>query len=147
MSKAMDLSREVPRSPFDTLDGITWLPRLIDKARATFAGTHGEYTPYPCPADQRFLEFYGLKADALGEVIRSGASDADILAWVKQNQKPRTEQENAEFRKSHATPPADPEVAGYLAQAAKEFDPKRTDITSWAKLICAEEGHPWPSDL
>ena len=39
----MDLTRDVPRSPYASLGGIVFLPRAIDKARADAAGTLGEY--------------------------------------------------------------------------------------------------------
>lgn len=147
MPQALDLSREFPRSPFDAVAGYFWLPRLIDKARAFFAGTHGEYTPYPCPADKRFLDLYGLDAEALGDVIRGGASDDEVAAWVQKHQVARTLEEVAEFVRAQALPPADPGVAAYLAEQAKALAPERTDIDSFAKLICLEENHPFPSFL
>ena len=146
MPQALDLTREFPRSPFDAIAGYFWLPRLIDKTRAHFAGTRGEYAAYPCPSDQRFLSFYGLDADKLGEVIKSGASDDEIAAWIGQNGTKRTPEEAAEFYKGFAMPPADPTVAGYLAEAAKATAPGK-DITSWAQRICIEENHPFPSNL
>ena len=39
----MDLTCDVPRSPYDKLGGIVFLPRSIDKGRADLAGTLGEY--------------------------------------------------------------------------------------------------------
>lgn len=46
---ALDLRTDIPRNPFDQIDGYAWLPRLIDKTRAYFAGTKGSYTRYPSP--------------------------------------------------------------------------------------------------
>ena len=71
---AKDLTREVPRSPYEELDGIPWLARLIDKLRAMLAGTLGEYIPYPCGGDRGFLATVGIEPDALRETIASGAS-------------------------------------------------------------------------
>jgi hypothetical protein len=147
MPQALDLSREVPRSPFDALAGYFWLPRLIDKARAYFAGTLGEYAEYPCGSDKRFIAFYGLDADALGAIIKSGASDDEIAAWVMEHQIARTVEETADFYRGLAKPPADPGLASYLADQAKAIAPGRTDIDSFAKLICVEEKHPIPANL
>ena len=146
MPQALDLTREFPRSPFDALAGYFWLPRLIDKTRAHFAGTRGEYSPYPCGSDQRFIAFYGLDTEALGELIKSGASDTEIAAWVNQHATKRTAEEVAEFYKGMAAPPADPTVAGYLAEAVKATAPGK-DFTSWTQLICFEENHPFPANL
>ncbi len=79
---APDLSREVPRSPFEELGGIPWLPRLIDKARATYAGTVGDYVPYPCPTDRLFLACTGLDANELGARIRAGDTDEDLAEFA-----------------------------------------------------------------
>jgi hypothetical protein len=79
---ALDLSQTVPRSPYAELAGIPWLPRVIDKARASFAGTHADYVAYPCSTDRVFLACIGVDASALGDYIRSGADDDAIAAWV-----------------------------------------------------------------
>lgn len=146
MPKAMDLTKEFPRSPFDALAGFFWLPRLIDKARANFAGTLGDYAEYPCGSDKRFIAFYGLDADALGALIKSGATDDQVAAWVMEHQQPRSAAEAMEFYRGLAQPPADPGLASYLAEQAKALDPTRSDIDSFAKLICIEEGHPVPAN-
>ena len=39
----MDLTRDAPRSPYESLGGIVFVPRAIDKGRADLAGTLGEY--------------------------------------------------------------------------------------------------------
>src|ERR1700743_2666157 len=82
-----DLTATVPRSPFDELAGYSWLPRLIDKARAQCAGTRGEYSAYPCPGDRGFLGFFKLDAKALGQQIESGADDGAIASYVCANAK------------------------------------------------------------
>ncbi len=145
MPQALDLTREFPRSPFDAIAGYFWLPRLIDKTRAHFAGTRGEYSPYPCGSDQRFIAFYGLDTEALGELIKSGAEDEAIAAWVMEHATKRTPEEVAEYYKAMAAPVA-PELAGYFAEALKASAPGK-NFTSWTQLICFEENHPFPANL
>ncbi len=147
MQPALDLTREFPRSPFDAIAGYFWLPRLIDKTRAHFAGTRGEYMAYPCPSDVRFIEFFGLDVEALGEVIKSMASDDAIAAWIMDHQVSRTAEEVAGFLKLLSVPPADPSKAAYLAAQAKAVAPDRNDIDTFSKLICVEENHPIPAHL
>lgn len=149
--RAKDLTREYPRSPLDEIDGFPWLPRLIDKVRAKHAGTLGDYTPYPCGADQRFLATFGLDRDGLESVIVSGASDAEIAAWCRAHATADLQQAAAEYRRSQREPIA-PERASVLQEAIKELAASRPDldfsrVDNFTKLILLEEGHPWPADM
>ncbi|MEB3237750.1 MAG: DUF5069 domain-containing protein [Candidatus Sericytochromatia bacterium] len=146
---ALDLSRTCPRSPLDRLGGLPWLPRLIDKARAHLAGTMGEYIPYPCGGDQRFLDTFGLDAEALLDTIRTGADDAAILAWVEAE---ATEDltEGTRVLLAHFEAPVpedDSDRLTRLASAREELGRARPDldltwVDNFTKLILAEEGHP-----
>lgn len=149
---ALDLNTQVPRSPFDTLEGFAWLPRLIDKARAFYAGTHGDYTPYPCPGDRQFLSYFGLPADALGDLIKSGASDEEIAAWVKRATK-RTPAEARAFRDAYLVPSPNPFMRFALGLFIKRSIARvkkarpgadATGVDTMAKALCFEEGHPIP---
>lgn len=146
--QAKDLTKDFPRSPYADLGGIFWLPRLVDKVRALKAGTLGEYTPYPCGGDQNFLGTLGLEADALKAVIDGGASDEEILAWVKQHAVPGYEAKLAAYRQAQFAALTG-EMAGYLAHSKEELAKARPDldvsgVTNWAQLIAVEEGHPIP---
>src|SRR5205823_5660647 len=46
-----DLTTHTPHGLDAELEGYAWLPRMLDKARATLAGTAGEYQ-FGCPVDQ-----------------------------------------------------------------------------------------------
>ena len=61
----MDLSRDVPRSPYEKLGGIVFLPRGIDKGRADLARTLGEYE---CRTGRsaRLFESLGISSGASG---------------------------------------------------------------------------------
>lgn len=151
--QTLDLTKDVPRSPFADLDGFLWLPRMIDKARAFYAGKHGEYTPYPCPGDQNFLKHFGLDAQALGTVIRNGATDAEIAAWVATSAKDPSPAAKAAFRRSQLEPYANPlmRLAVVLLRwkngAAIRAGTPGVDVGSlntFAKMVAAEEGHPLP---
>ena len=81
--KAPDLTQAPPRSPRVRLGGYTILPRILDKARATAAGTQGEYL-YGNPTDWHFFRFTGIQPDALLERVKSGGGDWEILQWVQE---------------------------------------------------------------
>jgi hypothetical protein len=80
-SLAKDLSREFPRSPRTTLAGYVIAARVLDKCRATLAGTAGEYE-FDCPLDNQFLGFAGITADAFRNFVATGAPDAEVAAWI-----------------------------------------------------------------
>jgi uncharacterized protein DUF5069 len=77
-----DLTQHPPRSPRVQLGGYVHLPRLLDKARASIAGTAGEYH-YNCPMDQHFFKFTGIDHAAMLAEIKKGGSDSEVLAWVR----------------------------------------------------------------
>src|ERR1041385_1274950 len=85
-SNAADLTQRPPRSPRSRLGGYALLPRMLDKGRATLAGTNGEYQ-YNCPLDQRFFSFVGIDSKKLLAELKKGKGDGEILAWIEANAK------------------------------------------------------------
>ena len=87
---APDLTRTAPRSPRAPLsdDFPAIAARVVDKCRAELAGRGGDYH-YNCPLDRRFFAAAGLDAEALRKFVATGASDADIAAYMRAHaQKP-----------------------------------------------------------
>lgn len=146
---ALDLTKAYPRSPFTELDGYPWLARMLDKVRAKHAGTLGAYTPYPCGGDKRFLKTLGLDPDALEAQIQSGASDEEVLAWVKAHQAPDTAEKLQAYRQFLMQPTSADrlEVLQEMVMELKAARPELhlSQVDSFYKLICAEEEHPFPS--
>ena len=52
------------------MEGYVHLARMIDKCRAVLAGTEGEYI-YPCPMDDRLMEFAGITADQFTAAVKA----------------------------------------------------------------------------
>src|SRR5512137_477843 len=86
IKNAPDLTKRPPRSPRVRLGGLALLPRMLDKGRATIAGTNGEYN-YNCPMDQHLINFLGFNADALKKQLATGKGDGEILEWLTKNSK------------------------------------------------------------
>ena len=84
LTNAPDLTKRPPRSVRVRLGGYVALPRMLDKCRATIAGTNGEYH-YACPLDQRILGFAGIDLEKLKEQVALGKGDTEILAWITEN--------------------------------------------------------------
>jgi hypothetical protein len=76
---AKDLAHEDP-APMDArLAGYPWLPRIIDKARASQAGTLGDYYRYPCPIDAACLDLLGIDADRFREIAHRATDDETVI--------------------------------------------------------------------
>ena len=130
--QAPDLTKRPPRSPRVRLGGYAILPRMLDKGRASIAGTVGEYH-YDCPTDQRFLEFTGLEAGALKTELAQGKGDGEILDWIKANAKhQRTDAEIAAWSAYvDQRTPTDPESREWFNGEHKRLAPQREDIGTW----------------
>ena len=78
----LDLSKQPPRAPRAELDGIIFLPRSIDKARAYLPG--GNRNDYNVPGvTGRMLESFGISHDDFIATVGSAASEADVVAFVR----------------------------------------------------------------
>jgi hypothetical protein len=76
---AKDLAHEDPAPMEAKLDGYPWLPRMIDKARASHAGTLGTYYRYPCPIDRACLELLGVDADEFRVIANAAVDDRTVI--------------------------------------------------------------------
>ena len=89
---AKDLSQEPPRSPRALLGGYVLVARMLDKARAEFCATAGEYI-FNCVLDRNFLTFKGIRAEEVLALLASGWTDEEVLQWIDSNGDPRTAEE------------------------------------------------------
>ena len=118
------------------LGGFVILPRCLDKGRATIAGTNGEYH-FNCPVDQRFLNFVGIGADALKNVLAQGKGDWEVLEWIRANARhQRTDAEIAAWSAlQEQRAPDNPDSREFFNNEHKRIAPQRTDITTWFDLL------------
>lgn len=150
---SIDLTRDVPRSPFDELDGFPWLPRMIDKTRALVAGRPGDYSPFPGPGDRGFLKHFGVDAEGFRKQVEAGASDEAIAEWVAAHAKNGTDEAKSAFRREQLGPHSNPvfklitKILGWMGrEAIAEHSPGVVwwRLNSVARVLAAEEGHPLP---
>ncbi|MGZ9190616.1 MAG: DUF5069 domain-containing protein [Nitrospira sp.] len=80
----MNLDQHPPRRWSETLAGMIWLPRLIDKVRAFQAGTLGTYA-YPSALDQSFMRRFQLTPAFIEPLVRETPSDHAIGAVIRQH--------------------------------------------------------------
>ena len=88
---AKDMSVEQP-APLDCeIEGYAWIPRMLDKARATLAGTNGNYL-FGCPVDHTCLAKLGISPELLLELAGRCGDDEAVLAALREHGIPPAEQ-------------------------------------------------------
>lgn len=146
MDHLIDLTLRPPRSPFETLGGVRWLPRMIDRARASVAGTLGDYD-YPTFVDQMLFDFFQTDADAfLGEIQKAPDDDA-LHGWLlamRGGTATQAEIDAFNDRISSRSPAGDPEREASFRERFAATKSDRSDITTFFQLLALEEGHPVP---
>lgn len=127
--KTTDLTQRPPRSPRVRLGGFTVLPRVLDKARATVAGTNGEYR-FNNPLDTLLFEFAGVEAGAFLARIREGAGDMEMLEWFASQARKSPHEIAAWSSWTESYVGNDVESREWLTARIAALDPRRTDIGS-----------------
>ena len=78
----MDLREQPPRPGHLTLGEWSWLPRMIDKARAKYNGNLGSYS-HPCGRDMVLLSELGLTTEEFRDIVVSCPTDEDVLREIE----------------------------------------------------------------
>ena len=129
-----DLTQHPPRSVRVRIGGFAHLGRLLDKARAFTAGKHASYH-YNCPLDRQFFSFTGIDHERMLAEIKTGKSDTDMLAWVREN---TTRLPYEIYAWSNWMDQYGPAGAGgheWIAETIKANAGDRDDIRSFADLL------------
>lgn len=137
-----DLTQHPPRSVRVRLGGYAHLCRLLDKARAVLAGKGAEYH-YNCPLDQQFFAFTGINHEVMLAEIKSGKTDAQILAWVNEQSKRLPAEVVAWSAWMELHGPGGPEGHEWLAGVIKGHNSTRNDIRSFADLLDFDDYHSY----
>jgi len=72
-----------PRRWCDELDGIRWLPRLIDKAKMDSGGAIGAYLFGHSPIDRALLERLRVTTAEFATIVAASPDDAAVLAALR----------------------------------------------------------------
>ncbi|MBH0194270.1 MAG: DUF5069 domain-containing protein [Nitrospira sp.] len=124
--------------------GHVHVARMIDKCRAVLAGTEGEYI-YPCPLDERLMEFAGITADQFTAAVKTNPTDEGVAAWFQRVATPHRPAELESWNQTLlARGPSSPESAAKFKKYLAAIDPSRTDLTAWSDLQDLEEGRTVP---
>src|SRR5947208_11869905 len=80
---ARDLTVEEPRAFGLELEGYAHLPRMLDKARATLAGTAGSYE-FGCPVDHTCMARLGVRPELILELAARHPDDREVLRELRE---------------------------------------------------------------
>ncbi len=134
---APDLTKRPPRSPRCRLGGYVTLPRLLDKGRATIAGTNGEFK-YDASFDQHLISFLGFAPAALREELATGKGDGHILEWINAHATKQREPWEIEQWSDYMLrrgPDSDEETLFFFSRRVRLFSKTREDIKTWMDLL------------
>jgi mannose-6-phosphate isomerase-like protein (cupin superfamily) len=81
---AKDLTLVEPHPLDSELEGYAWIPRMLDKARATLAGTNGSYM-FGCPVDHTCMARLGVSPELVLELAGRYAEDRDVLEALRRH--------------------------------------------------------------
>jgi quercetin dioxygenase-like cupin family protein len=73
-----DLTKHEPRGLNAELEGYAWLPRMLDKARATLAGMAGHYQ-FGCPVDHTCMARLGITPELVLDLAARHPDDLGVL--------------------------------------------------------------------
>ncbi len=79
----MNANASVPRRWSVELDGIRWLPRMIDKAHMSERGQLGSYLLGHSPVDHALLTRFGVTTEQFAEIVRTAPDDDAVLAALR----------------------------------------------------------------
>jgi hypothetical protein len=83
----LDLTTAPPRAPREALAGIVFLPRTIDKVRATLPG--GAQGAYNVPGfSEMMLEALGIELEAFRAAVADAANDDAVAKFVTASTSP-----------------------------------------------------------
>jgi hypothetical protein len=81
----LDLKRQPPRGPRETMLGVMFLPRTIDKLRAELPGGDlaGYFTDWKLGISSYLMHKLKLDFDELRAVVESAQNEDAVIAWLR----------------------------------------------------------------
>jgi hypothetical protein len=132
-----------PRSPRETMDGWSYLPRYIDKIRLSLAGKlHSDYTDNLGKGfDGFWLKAAGVTHEPFVEVVKNSVTDGEVCDWVHQHIKKSAAEKAAHWTDVLSRPLANDQAACARFKQRKEESgiAHRDEIKTFVDYIDADE--------
>jgi quercetin dioxygenase-like cupin family protein len=84
ITAAPNLALDEPHPLDCELEGYAWIPRMLDKARATLAGTAGGYQ-FGCPVDHTCMARLGVSPELVLDLAAAHSDDHAVLAELRRH--------------------------------------------------------------
>jgi Domain of unknown function (DUF5069) len=132
-----------PRSPRETMDGWSYLPRYIDKVRLHLAGRlHADYQEnFGKGFDAMWLKYAGVTHEQMIGVVKNSLTDGEICDWVRRNVKKSPMDKAEHARDIYSRPLADDAAAVARLKMRKEQcgAANRDEIKTFVDVIDVDE--------
>jgi hypothetical protein len=132
-----------PRSPRETMDGWSYLPRYIDKIRLHLAGKlHADYQENLGKGfDAMWLKYAGVTHEQMIDVVKHSITDGEVCDWVRHNVKKSAADKAAHLKDLLSRPQPGDEAAQARLKMRKEQcgAAHRDDIKTFVDVIDADE--------
>ena len=132
-----------PRSPRETMDGWSYLPRYIDKIRLHLAGIlHADYQENLGKGfDGMWLKYAGVTHEQMIDVVKKSITDGEVCDWVRNNVKKSPAEKAAHTKDLLSRPLAgDAQAVARLKMRKEQCGAgNRDDIKCFVDVIDADE--------
>ena len=132
-----------PRSPRETMDGWSYLPRYIDKIRLHLAGKlHADYMEnFGKGFDGMWLKAAGVTHEEMIGVVKNSITDGEVCDWVRQNVKRSPAEKAAHWQDVLSRPKPGDEAAQTRLKMRKEQcgGAHRDDVKIFVDVIDLDE--------
>ena|SRR5208337_3760296 len=132
-----------PRSPRETMDGWSYLPRYLDKIRLHLAGKlHADYQENLGKGfDALWLQYAGVTHEQMIGVVKNSITDGEVCDWVRRNVKKSPADKAAHLKDLLSRPlPGDAAAQARLKMRKEQCGAAhRGDIKTFVDVIDADE--------
>ena len=132
-----------PRSPRETMDGWSYLPRYVDKIRLHLAGKlHSDYTEnFGKGFDGMWLKTAGVTHEQMIETVKNSITDGQVCDWVRSHVKKSPAEKAAHWEDILSRPKAGDEAANARLKMRKEQcgGAHRDDVRTFVDVIDLDE--------
>jgi hypothetical protein len=132
-----------PRSPRETMDGWSYLPRYLDKIRLHLAGKlHADYQEnFGKGFDGMWLKAASVTHEQMIDVVKKTVTDGEVCDWVHRNVKKSAAEKAAHWQDVLSRPKAGDAEAAARFKMRKEQSgiAHRDDIRTFVDYIDADE--------